>query len=303
MGFLNQPFPHDASLKSRLRTAVGFGVFIFLFLLVFRPFRLGNNGFISLMTSCAAFGIVTFVSIFVTTYLLELFFPGLFREEDWTTGKQILHVLFVMLIIGTVNFLLLPLLFNAALSWKNFGLTQLFTFVVGLLPVVIYTLYKQNTWLKQFQQEAAVLQMKLEEKKKVAFIVPGKTNGQQLITLFGDNQKEKISLPEQELVYLESASNYVKIFFQLNNKLSYSIIRTTMKRMEDSLTEQPVFFRCHRAYLVNLDKIEAVEGNAQGYKLKIMGTEERVPVSRNLNREFSDRLLSIRSTLTIYPAE
>jgi DNA-binding LytR/AlgR family response regulator len=54
------------------------------------------------------------------------------------------------------------------------------------------------------------------------------------------------------------------------------------------------FFRCHRAFIVNLDKIEQVEGNAQGYKIKLQGAENLIPVSRNLNREFSDRLLAFR---------
>ena len=67
--------------------------------------------------------------------------------------------------------------------------------------------------------------------------------------------------------------------------------------MEDALVDNDIFFRCHRAYIINLDKVEQVEGNAQGYKLKVRGTEERVPVSRSLNKEFSDRLLSVRGTM------
>ena len=67
-----------------------------------------------------------------------------------------------------------------------------------------------------------------------------------------------------------------------------------MKKATETVYPYAVFFRCHRAYIVNLDKIEQVEGNAQGYKLKLQGTEDLIPVSRNLNSEFSDRLLAFR---------
>jgi hypothetical protein len=40
-----------------------------------------------------------------------------------------------------------------------------------------------------------------------------------------------------------------------------------------------------------------VEGNAQGYKIKIDGHDELIPVSRNLNNEFSDKLLAFRNMM------
>ena len=68
-----------------------------------------------------------------------------------------------------------------------------------------------------------------------------------------------------------------------------------MKKAEEALEIWRCFFRCHRAYIINLDKVEHVEGNAQGYKVRLINTEESIPVSRNLNNEFSDKLLAIRS--------
>jgi DNA-binding LytR/AlgR family response regulator len=72
----------------------------------------------------------------------------------------------------------------------------------------------------------------------------------------------------------------------------------TMKKAEEALEAWPGFFRCHRAYIVNLDKVQHVEGNAQGYRLRFPDVEEPVPVSRNLNSEFSDKLLAIRNNAT-----
>lgn len=297
MKFLQQPFPHDASLRGAVRTSAGFAIFIFVFLLIFRPFNMDSSTTGSMVLSCAIFGAVTFIGIFTMDVVLDWLFPNAFNEKNWTVGKQILNILLVLLLIGTLNFLAYPLLFDAHLNWRNFTHAMMTTVTVGIVPITIYTLYKQNIKLKQFRQEAAVLQEKLQEKKQADQIAPVATIRHNIITFAGENNNEKFSVDEQELVYLESASNYVKVFFEKNGRLNYTIIRSTMKKMEETLQDHSLFFRCHRAYVINLEKIVSVEGNAQGYKLRINGSEELVPVSRNLNKEFSDRLLAVRGEI------
>jgi hypothetical protein len=298
---LQQPFPHATDTRSRLLTAGGFGMFIFVFLLTFRPFEMDLLPMAVVLKSSFVFGLATFTCILATNYLIEKIFPAVFTEEKWTTGKQIVNMAVVVLVVGIVNYLLFPLLFRMPLNWSNFFRAQLITVSVGLIPIVIYTLYQQNRWLTRFKEEAALLQVKLEAKQEEHELpsAPGPAT----VTIPGESDREKITLSTGELVYIESASNYVKIFFEHKGKLSFTILRTTLKKVEETMRDHPFLFRCHRAYIINLDRIEKVEGNAQGYKLKMKGTGERIPVSRAMNREFSDRLLAIRNAFHIYPAE
>ena len=147
--------------------------------------------------------------------------------------------------------------------------------------------------MQQFKQEAATLQKKLEEKKRDdhPIIKTSASPAENTIQFENENQKEKITVDCNSLCYIEAASNYTKIYFEQKGKLSYTIVRMTLKKAAETVDPFPVFFRCHRAYIINLDKIEQVEGNAQGYKIKLKGLEHHLPVSRNLNDEFSDRLL------------
>jgi DNA-binding LytR/AlgR family response regulator len=298
MNIFKQPFPHNTSLQSGLKTAIAFGAFISIFLLVFRPFELDKIPINMLVKSSIVFGLVTFGCIFVSNFILNFFFPQIFSEEKWTTGKQIINMGAIVVLVGLVNYLLSPLLFDSNLTWKKFFYFQGIAIAVGLIPIVMYTLYVQNHWLHQFKQEAATLQKKLEEKR--GHEQPVNQNQQSasinndVITFESDQQTEKKTIHASQLFYIEAASNYIKIFFEQKDKLTYSIVRMTMKKATESVFPYAVFFRCHRAYIVNLDKIEQVEGNAQGYKIKLQGTEERIPVSRNLNTEFSDRLLAFR---------
>jgi DNA-binding LytR/AlgR family response regulator len=58
------------------------------------------------------------------------------------------------------------------------------------------------------------------------------------------------------------------------------------------------FYRCHRSYLVNLNYIRHISGNATGYKLHLEGVNDLIPVSRNLNNEIIEKINSrIESSL------
>jgi len=68
------------------------------------------------------------------------------------------------------------------------------------------------------------------------------------------------------------------------------MLRSTMRKMEDAVSNWPQFVRCHRTFMVNFDKIEKVSGNAQGYRLHLVDVGETIPVSRNLNSMVQERL-------------
>jgi DNA-binding LytR/AlgR family response regulator len=72
--------------------------------------------------------------------------------------------------------------------------------------------------------------------------------------------------------------------------LSKKLLRNSLKAVTESLVEHPQLFRCHKSYLVNLLNVVHVSGNAQGYKLHLLNTDFRVPVSRQHNEEIKKRL-------------
>lgn len=168
MSFLKifrQPFPHNNSWQAALRIAVGFGIFIAGFLFLFRPFGMDTLTRPQLVRGSLVFGLVTFTCILLTNLSLHYFFPRLFSEKRWTTGKQILNVGAVVVLIGFVNYLVAPLLFDIKLNWKDIFRYQGIALSIGIIPITIYTLLAQNRLLHQYKQGAASLQKKLEEKK------------------------------------------------------------------------------------------------------------------------------------------
>jgi hypothetical protein len=297
MDLFRKPFPHSTSKWGWFKTGLAFCIFIFAFIFIFKPFELDKVSTSRLFEISSIFGFIAFACYFFPNLLLHYFFPKTYSEEKWTTGKQILNVALVLVLIGFMNHLAFNILYGTSFSWKNFFLFQVRTTAVGLLPITGYTLYIQNRWLHKFKMEAAKLQEKLDEKREADKKADNRLPVPQddVFSFESENQKDKFTINANKLVYIEAASNYIKLYYEEQAKTSFSIIRMTMKNAAEITEPHLAFFRCHRAFIVNLDKVERIDGNAQGYKLKLLGADELVPVSKNLNKEFSDRVLAVRN--------
>jgi two-component system response regulator LytT len=66
--------------------------------------------------------------------------------------------------------------------------------------------------------------------------------------------------------------------------------KTPIKELEEKLRGFP-FFRTHKSYLVNLDKVEQLIPWFNGaYQVKVVGRKEEIPVSRNYVKALRERL-------------
>lgn len=293
---LKQPFPYDGGIRNHLAIAACFGLFIFVFLMIFAPFNLDQYTARRLFGIALGYGLITTSCIFVASSVFPILVPEFFREGSWTTGRQIILTAAIVFIVGLANYLASPLFVRTRWNLKSALWFQGITIIVALLPVTVYILSRQNHLLRKFSQQAEEIDEKLQRNIKAqdSHVREIEEKISQKIILYGDYQNEKIEVFPEDLSLIISASNYIKVFHVQKNTLVHSIIRSTLKKAEEAVSPYPTFFKCHRAFIVNLDKVVHVEGNAQGYKIKIDGHEELIPVSRSLNNEFSDKLLAFR---------
>lgn len=97
-----------------------------------------------------------------------------------------------------------------------------------------------------------------------------------------DKQMRKVFL--KDILFAEALENYLTIYTTTGKILTHS----TLKRLGESLPDG-VFLQTHKSYIVNIDRIDRVEGNM----LRI-GTFQ-VPVARNYREDVFKRVL--RNTL------
>lgn len=99
---------------------------------------------------------------------------------------------------------------------------------------------------------------------------------------FPDEKGEiKISIILENLLYIDSADNYATIHYLNKSKLAHYMIRNSLKWIDANLTKKSPLVRCHRSYVVNLDKVKVLRKTKEGIFLEF-DTENipDIPVSK-----------------------
>jgi hypothetical protein len=289
----SRPFPLDTPSRQSFRYTFYTALCVFLILVLLQPFGLDELRGPTRIFHAALYALVTFISTSLNTFLLPRLFPTIYREDKWTVGKELLHMCWHLIPISAGNLLLTHWLYGASLSWQN-GLNFLWiTFVVGIFPLWLNVLLKQQRLLKKYQAGATRLDEQLNQPEAIP---QAATHLPATLVFVSENGKEQVAMAPDDIRYITSADNYVQIHFIKDNKQVAQLLRNTLRKAEEALSTYPQFFRCHRAYIVNLSAVEHVSGNAQGYKLQLKDVAEPIPVSRNLNARIAERITLQRAT-------
>ncbi|MDO9152374.1 MAG: LytTR family transcriptional regulator DNA-binding domain-containing protein [Paludibacter sp.] len=86
---------------------------------------------------------------------------------------------------------------------------------------------------------------------------------------FKDEKGElKLSIMLDNLLYIESADNYATIHYLNKSKISHFLIRNSLKWFDENLTKDTPLVRCHRSYIINLDKVKVLRKTKDGIFLE-----------------------------------
>jgi hypothetical protein len=286
-----RPFPLETDSAKRVMVSALFGVCVAAILLALQPFGLSRyQGDWKTLIICF-YGVITFLCMMSNYFVLEKIFSKYFEEESWTVGKHIIFLLIHILTIATVNFLYSCFVFSFDFHWLSLLNFIGWTFSIGLFPTVIQTLILERRYWKQNVAEAAKITSDIEElRKEITKKKPQSIPTPKLITLIGSSAKEQYELNPVSILCVQANDNYVTLFYESSETVKKVLFRATLKALEEQLSQQSNFYRCHKSYIVNVNNVFKVSGNAQGYKLHLSDLEFVVPVSRSLQTEMLEKL-------------
>jgi DNA-binding LytR/AlgR family response regulator len=277
---LRQPFPRERSFKRQFFNAIISGLIVVIFLRIFQPFGFSFAPVSNLNLFALGFGIVTTIIVMFFVFF-EFAFPAIFSEEKWTVGKNILVYIVVVFLIGAANLFYTSVTTGLEISIETFLRFQLITLSVTFIVVSAMTLIKYFRSLDFYKKDAEKADEEVHQLKP--------SDNKELIILKSENGKENLELQLNELIYIEAADNYSKIIYRKDNKINTTLIRSSLKRLEEQFS-QPELFRCHRTFIVQLRNVERVSGNSQGYRLHLKHLQQSIPVSRKFGQDVHNRI-------------
>lgn len=97
----------------------------------------------------------------------------------------------------------------------------------------------------------------------------------------------KISIMLDNLLYIESADNYATIYYMNKSRQSRFLLRNSLKWMEENLARETPLIRCHRSYIVNMDKVKILKKVKGGIVLELDAENTPdIPVSKTYYDSF-----------------
>jgi len=95
-----------------------------------------------------------------------------------------------------------------------------------------------------------------------------------------DYQKDSLAVKVSLLLFIRSANNYIEVYWKEGENIKSQMIRCSLLYAENLLKEYKFMVKCHRSYLVNINFLDRIEGNSQGYKIFIENITFPIPVSK-----------------------
>ncbi len=254
----------NLTLKNKIIIALGFGVYQTVINLFF-------DSKVFLNENLNLFLLLTYV--FTCSFLIEFLIIHLSIKESRKLGKN--------KIILASSFLLSGIL-AGSIIWIvcNESLTNYFIFVAAFivssfLPTVITLLI---FLFKEAEEKISSLSKVSVKTDEVSSEIEDK-----IFHLENDNGKLLIEVKIKNIICFEANDNYVITYFlDKNEQLKKSMERISLKKIEDMLIKEEVFFkRVHKSFLINSNYIIEVKGKAQAYKIEMLHFDTLVPVSRS----------------------
>jgi len=258
---------------NKLLFAGSVGLFTSLFMIAFQPFGVSNYDpdfkinaqFIAIMLFLGA---VVFVILSFNEFFLR---PLLFRRMRF--GLLIGWLAWVYVLTGSVLFFFYNLLGN----WHDWHWNSYFSFLFNVAMVISFPIAGFLFLLRHQALQTEYIRLRSAPRSP----------RDHLLSFTSENGKDQLLVPMDQVLYLESEDNYVKVVYLEEGTPRSHLIRSTLKRVEEHLGDAAMI-RCHRSFIVNLERVANCRGNRKALRLKLRGMEGIVPVSA----KYTDRVLN-----------
>ena len=251
------------------------GGFMALFMLAFQPFGVTNFDphfsvnlqFVAVML---AMGGVVAATLAVSEFVLR---PRLLRDPSRLMLLGWLALDYVL--VATAAFFF----YNYLGDWHDFHWQSWLGFIRDVGMVITFPVAGFLFFIRHESLKSRYVRLTTQSTEAPST---------QLVHLSSENGKDVLSVALGDLLYLESQDNYLAVVYMDNGTRRNKLIRSSLKRIE--AMQLPRLLRCHRSFMVNLQRVVSCHGNQHGLKLRMDGMEQPVPVSRAYTRAVLEKL-------------
>ena len=264
----NKPYPFNDNLNHNTKIIFFTSIGVFGFLFLFQPFSIDTLPVKEKFYLIAGLSVITFLSLSLNLLIIPSLVPKAFSSNNWNIKKEILWDIWILITTLGGYFLL-----NNSMGVMNFGFYLFVKLIlVAVIPLSVWIIVNHNKMLRANLKLADELSKKLKENKSIQ---------DKMVYFNSDYQKDSLAIKVSFLLLIRSANNYIEVFWKEGETCSESIGSLQRCWEEEALKDHKFIFKCHRSFMVNINYIDKIEGNSQGYKLIVENLDFPIPISKN----------------------
>ncbi len=241
----------------------------FVFLNFFEPFGLYYDNSISNQDVFVEL-LIAMITVFVVLTTSQFVLRVLFKLNKFTIISLFLWFLFEAVLVASAWFVL-------EILDKNFTDKNLTHWFENLFAYILIIFFPYFSFIIIINIKDAI--KKLTPKNITTKIIED-------ISFRDEGGIVRLVLKTENVIFIQSADNYIEINYIENNDVSKFLIRNSIKKIESNLNNTPII-RCHRSYIVNTKKIETAKKTSSGFNLHLKQAPNKIiPVSKTYISEF-----------------
>ena len=271
MNFFSQHIPKYLLTKRSLTIMVtSAAAFAFLFIIIYEPFKEPHWDDIPrfIFVACVLGIVLLGMSIVAISRVIMCYHA---KKHPVTYLKYGAWV-FVELVLMAIAFSVCSTIVGTQQDiWENFEKSLLYTSLILLIPYIVnitaFTLQDRNERLRQIVDDYdKAIQQHADTKGIISF--------------YDERGELQLSVTKENLLYIESADNYINVWYMKSNLPKKLMLRNTLKRTAELLADTNVM-RCHRGFMVNMEQVKVLRREKESFYLEL-GVEgvKDIPVSK-----------------------
>lgn len=193
----------------------------------------------------------------------------------YTNKRPITYLGYIVWILGEISVMASLYTLAALFTDTDKSVPELFnnSFVkTSLILLIPYTMcYTYFVW-QENRRELRTLRKQIDRDETVL--------QKAYIQILDEKGEMRLSIRRENLLLIESADNYVCVYYLNGDKTKKSMVRNTLSRIAEHLQGSRIV-RCHRSYMINLDHAKVLHRDKEGVfiELGIEGVPD-VPISK-----------------------
>jgi len=280
---LHRPYPYYIPYSS-IKLLFLFSLIIPVFLMIFEPFGLGDWQCEYRTSILAGIFAPIFIGLVANFYGVAKTWSVFFDEDTWNIGKEVIWSvwnIFIILVLVEIYWHFIPVCQPII---QYFGL--------GILQGLLLSIFPAGVCIGVNYIRALTKKLKKAESLNKKLIDFHDLKLGSLLELSSESETEKVTIPVDELLFMQAYDNYAKIVWVVDEQVKNKLIRSSLKNLEQQISVSFIA-RCHRSFIVNLANVVHVKGNARGYKLQLKNFPELIPVSKDSHKEVFSKIESL----------